>query len=89
MATERTCQVLIIGAGISGLSAAQRLQENDISDYIILEATDRVGGRIKTLSKTEGKIFGKIKMVYRIGLIWMKSCSNQPNPVLSFMLTFK
>ena len=39
-------KVIIIGAGASGLSAAKVLEQNDI-DYIILEATDRYGGRLK------------------------------------------
>jgi protoporphyrinogen oxidase len=37
----------IIGAGISGLIAAKVLEQNGI-DPIIIEATDRVGGRVKT-----------------------------------------
>ena len=40
-------KVAIIGAGISGLAAAQLLSEKNV-DYIILEARDRVGGRIQT-----------------------------------------
>ncbi|KAJ8939241.1 hypothetical protein NQ318_015199 [Aromia moschata] len=38
--------VVIIGAGIAGLSAAQRLVQCGISNFTILEATDRPGGRI-------------------------------------------
>ena len=33
--------VVIIGAGISGLSAAQRLAQSGISNFTVLEATDR------------------------------------------------
>ncbi|MFZ5697111.1 MAG: flavin-containing monooxygenase [Pseudomonadota bacterium] len=36
--------VLIIGAGISGLGVAIRLKENGINDFIILERADQVGG---------------------------------------------
>ena len=38
---------IIIGAGVSGLVAAIELEKNGFSP-IILEATDRVGGRVKT-----------------------------------------
>ncbi|XP_044728368.1 peroxisomal N(1)-acetyl-spermine/spermidine oxidase-like [Chrysoperla carnea] len=38
--------VVIIGAGIAGLSAAQHLARGGIKNFIILEATDRPGGRI-------------------------------------------
>lgn len=39
-------KVVIIGAGASGLAAAKVLEQNNI-DYLILEATDRYGGRLK------------------------------------------
>jgi len=39
-------KVIIVGAGASGLAAAKVLERNDI-DYVILEATDRYGGRLK------------------------------------------
>jgi len=38
---------IIIGGGLSGLCAARQLHSQGI-DFLILEATDRVGGRIKT-----------------------------------------
>ena len=39
-------KVIIVGAGASGLAAAKVLEQNNI-DYIILEATNRFGGRLK------------------------------------------
>ena len=45
---------MIIGAGSSGLSAARMLQEKGLS-YIILEASDRIGGRAFTESKVLGQ----------------------------------
>ena len=38
---------IIIGGGIAGLTAAYYLQKAE-RDYTILEASDRIGGRIKT-----------------------------------------
>lgn len=39
-------KVVIIGAGSAGLAAANVLEKNNIS-YMVLEATDRFGGRLK------------------------------------------
>jgi len=41
--------VIIIGAGISGLTAAARLMEHGVDDVVILEAEDRIGGRIHSV----------------------------------------
>ncbi|KAL7016905.1 hypothetical protein ACKWTF_010193 [Chironomus riparius] len=48
--------VIIIGSGISGYSAASRLIENGFDDVIILEAEDRIGGRINTIPFSDGFI---------------------------------
>lgn len=39
-------KVIIVGAGAAGLAAAKVLEQNNI-DYVILEATNRYGGRLK------------------------------------------
>lgn len=39
---------IIVGAGLSGLTTAYALIENGEKDFIILEARDRIGGRIHT-----------------------------------------
>ena len=41
-------KVVIVGAGVSGLIAAIELEKNGNFDISIIEATDRVGGRVKT-----------------------------------------
>ncbi|XP_057662975.1 peroxisomal N(1)-acetyl-spermine/spermidine oxidase [Diorhabda carinulata] len=41
-----TCKVIIIGAGMAGLSAAYHLAKNNFTDFKILEARKRIGGRI-------------------------------------------
>ncbi len=51
-APERT-EVLVIGAGISGLYAAWLLQRQGLTP-LVLEASDRVGGRLRTLDHLRG-----------------------------------
>ncbi|KAJ3638720.1 hypothetical protein MTP99_002063 [Tenebrio molitor] len=41
--------VIIIGAGASGIAAATKLLENSFNNITILEAEDRIGGRINTV----------------------------------------
>lgn len=41
-------RIAIIGAGLSGLYAAYLLEQANITDYLILEARNRLGGRIYT-----------------------------------------
>ena len=43
-------KVLIVGAGMAGCTAARALLQGGIEDIIMLEATDRIGGRVKTIS---------------------------------------
>jgi uncharacterized protein with NAD-binding domain and iron-sulfur cluster len=46
---DRQYRVVIIGAGIAGLSCAKYLIENDIDDFVIIEAHDQIGGRCQTI----------------------------------------
>ncbi|XP_012259832.2 spermine oxidase-like [Athalia rosae] len=46
--TEVT-RVVIVGGGIAGLAAAKTLEEEDWEDYILLEAQDKIGGRIDSI----------------------------------------
>lgn len=42
-------KVAIIGGGAAGIRAAKHLHDNEI-DYVLLEATDNIGGRVKVLN---------------------------------------
>ena len=46
---EPDAQVLILGAGLAGLGAARRLSQMGINDYIILEQSDKIGGRVQSV----------------------------------------
>lgn len=45
---RRNRSVVIVGAGVAGLAAARELRANGFEDVVILEARDRIGGRIWT-----------------------------------------
>lgn len=47
--SEQFSRFIILGAGMSGLSAAAHLAKNDIKDFKVLEARNRVGGRVITV----------------------------------------
>lgn len=42
-------RVIVIGAGISGISCATKLIENGFRNIRILEAENRLGGRVHTV----------------------------------------
>ncbi|KAI3873412.1 hypothetical protein MKW98_008064 [Papaver atlanticum] len=46
-AREPPPAVIVVGAGMSGISAAKTLSDAGIKNILILEATNRIGGRIK------------------------------------------
>ncbi|MDW6021704.1 flavin monoamine oxidase family protein [Mesorhizobium sp. BAC0120] len=49
-------QVIVVGAGFAGLSAATELASRSI-DVVVLEARDRVGGRVESLRNALGERF--------------------------------
>jgi phytoene dehydrogenase-like protein len=47
MSLPSQCDVVIVGAGLAGLSAAREIQRHGLS-VIVLESSDAVGGRVRT-----------------------------------------
>lgn len=45
-ARKRQPKIVIIGGGIAGLAAGKYLELEGFKDYVVLEASDRIGGRI-------------------------------------------
>ncbi|XP_026389301.1 polyamine oxidase-like isoform X2 [Papaver somniferum] len=75
VATETASStVIVVGAGMSGISAAKRLSDAGIKDILVLEATDRIGGRIK---KTN---FAGLSV--ELGANWVEGVNgNKVNPI--------
>ncbi len=50
----RDAEVIVVGAGLSGLNAAMILADQGM-DVLVLEASSRIGGRMKTLDALPGR----------------------------------
>jgi len=47
--------VAVIGAGAAGIGAARRLREAGVVSLLVLEARDRVGGRVNTIERPDSR----------------------------------
>ncbi len=47
-------EVIIVGAGVSGIAAASRLYERGVRNFLVIEAEDRLGGRVHTVDLPDG-----------------------------------
>ena len=61
--SDYDADVLILGAGMSGISAAKSLHKNGVDNFMIIEARDSMGGRIRS------KKFGGIRV--ELGEQWV------------------
>ena len=78
---QMDAQVLILGAGMAGLGAAETLSDNGISDFIIIDQRDKVGGRIQTVRFGGG--------IVELGPQWLARAdadpSDQRHPLYEFV----
>lgn len=65
----QSVQVVIVGAGLSGLRAAREVHEAGLS-YVVLEAMDHVGGKTLSVPAAQGA-----KGVIDMGAAWINDTS--------------
>ncbi|XP_028902303.1 spermine oxidase [Ornithorhynchus anatinus] len=66
----RQPRIVVIGAGLAGLSAARTLLEHGFTDVTVLEASDRIGGRVQSV-KLEHATF-------ELGATWIHGSHGNP-----------
>ena len=67
--SDTSCEIIVIGAGIAGLTAARDLAV-DRYDVIVREARDRIGGRVWTSQE--------LGMAADLGASWIHGYENNP-----------
>lgn len=73
---DETKHVLVIGAGLAGLAAAKKLVEESNHSVIVLEARDRIGGRLWTSERWEG-------FPVDLGASWIHGVNGNPLTALA------
>ncbi|ODN03764.1 Spermine oxidase [Orchesella cincta] len=76
---EERYQVIVVGAGVSGLAAARHLLKSGVNSVLILEATSKPGGRISTLKfgkESQGHHGGEAGLI-ELGAQWIHGERNE------------
>ncbi|KXJ17565.1 polyamine oxidase 1 [Exaiptasia diaphana] len=68
--SEYDAEVLILGAGMAGIAAAEILDNSGIKNFILIEGGDRIGGRVKSM-----KFHGT---TIELGANWIQGVHNNP-----------
>ena len=77
---DRHYDTIIIGAGIAGLACANRLQQKLPHSRIkVLEARDRIGGRINSVNKHGSRLDTGANWIHGIGT------KEEPNPLMDIL----
>ncbi len=66
---------IIIGAGVTGLAAAWELQQRGVP-YVLLEASDRVGGKVET-ALSDGFVVEKAADAFILGKPWAAALARE------------
>lgn len=61
---DKNIKIVVVGAGAAGIAAASKLYEYGFNDVKILEAEDRIGGRIYTTPFGKRFLFKKKKIYF-------------------------
>ena len=74
--TRRSSDLVVIGAGSAGLAAGRVLQQAGVS-FVIVESSDRVGGRAYTET-------GRLGQPIDVGCSWVNGANNNPYAKLGY-----
>lgn len=50
---DRNPSIVVVGAGVAGLAAAKKLKEYGFNDVTVLEASEKLGGRVSAAALGE------------------------------------
>ena len=67
-------KIIILGAGVAGITAAKTIHDKGITDFVVLEGQDYIGGRIKQAS------FAGMKV--ELGANWIQYADEEDNPLI-------
>lgn len=76
-------KVAVLGAGIAGIAAAQTLHNASITDFIILDVNDYIGGRVKHTSFGKNPATGEPYTI-ELGANWIEGLGSEgglENPI--------
>jgi polyamine oxidase len=85
----KNTKVVILGAGMAGITAAQTLHNNSITDFIIVEYKADIGGRVT--DTTFGEDLNGNPYVVELGANWVQgiaSTGGSVNPIWSLALKY-
>ena len=63
-------KILIIGAGMAGVAAGKKLYDSGYTNFQIIEATDRIGGRVRNVPLGKSQV--------EIGAMWIYGKGSNP-----------